>query len=56
VRRAGDHVRITAQWIDTRDGAYRWSDTYDRNTNVLKVQEEIAASLVRAVQREVIVS
>jgi len=54
VRRSGDHVRVTAQLIDTRDGAHRWSETYDRDTgDVLKVQDEIAASLVRALQLEV---
>jgi len=54
VRRSGDHVRITAQLIDTRDGAHRWSETYDRAVNdVLQVQAEIAASLVRGLQLEV---
>ena len=57
VRRFGDQVRVTAQLIDTRDGAHRWSDTYDRNaSDVLKVQDEIAASLVRALQLEVTAS
>jgi TolB-like protein/Flp pilus assembly protein TadD len=54
VRRAGDHVRVAAQLIDTRDGTHRWSETYDREANdTLKVQDEIAASLVRALQLEV---
>ena len=54
VRRSGDHVRVTAQLIDTRDGAHRWSETYDRDaSDVLKVQGEIAGSLVRALQLEV---
>jgi TolB-like protein len=54
VRRSDDHVRVTAQLIDTRDGAHRWSETYDRNvTDALAVQDEIAASLVRALQLEV---
>jgi TolB-like protein/Tfp pilus assembly protein PilF len=54
VRRSGDHIRVTAQLIDTRDGAHRWSDTYDREaSDTLKVQDEIAASLVRALQLEV---
>ena len=53
VRRSGDHVRVTAQLIDTRDGAHRWSEKYDRNvSDVLKVQGEIATSLVRALQLE----
>ena len=54
VRRSGDHIRITAQLIDTRDGAHRWSETYDRDaSDVLKVQGDIAANLVRALQLEV---
>ena len=54
VRRSGDHVRVTAQLIDTRDGAQRWSETYDRDvSDVLRVQDEIAASVVRALQLEV---
>jgi len=54
VRKSGDHVRVTAQLIDTRDGAHRWSETYDRNaSDVLTVQDEIATSLVRALQLEV---
>jgi adenylate cyclase len=54
VRRSGEHIRVTAQLIDTRNGAHRWSETYDRETSdVLKVQDEIAVSLVRALQLEV---
>lgn len=54
VRRSSDHIRVTAQLIDTRDGAQRWSETYDRDVrDVLKVQREIATSLVRALQLEV---
>ena len=49
VRNLGDRFRIAAQLIDTRDGANRWSETYDRRIDdAFKVQEEIAASLVRA--------
>ncbi|MGO9037939.1 MAG: TIR domain-containing protein [Steroidobacteraceae bacterium] len=54
VRRSGDHMRVTAQLIDTRDGTHRWSETYDRNADdAMKVQEQIAASLVRALELEV---
>ncbi len=54
VRRSGDHLRVTAQLIDARDGTHRWSDTYDKEAkDTLKVQEEIAAGLVRALQLEV---
>jgi serine/threonine-protein kinase len=47
-------VRVTARLIDTLDGVQRWSDRYDRNArDVLQVQNEIAASLVSALQVEV---
>ncbi len=51
VRRSGDHIRVTAQLIDTATGAHSWSDHFDRQSgDVLKIQDEIAASLVRALQ------
>ena len=54
VRKSGDRMRVTAQLIDTRDGAHRWSETYDRSMeDVLRVQDEIALGLVRALQVEV---
>jgi TolB-like protein/Flp pilus assembly protein TadD len=54
VRRSGDLVRVTAQLIDTRDGTPRWAETYDREFGgVLKVQDEVALGLVRALQVEV---
>jgi TolB-like protein len=54
VRRAGDHLRVTAQLIDSRDGTHLWSQTYDRDlSDVFKMQDEIAVSLVRALQIEV---
>jgi TolB-like protein len=46
VRRSGDRLRVTAQLIDTRDGAHRWSNTYERGArDVLSIQDEIAFSL-----------
>jgi TolB-like protein/Tfp pilus assembly protein PilF len=54
VQRSGDHLRVTAQLIDARDGAHRWSETYDRKVaDAMQLQDEIAASLVRALQLEV---
>ncbi len=51
VRRSGDHIRVTAQLIDTATGTQPWSDHFDRQSgDVLKIQDEIAASLVRALQ------
>jgi TolB-like protein/tetratricopeptide (TPR) repeat protein len=51
VRRSGDRVRVTAQLIGTQDGSHLWSETYDDDVgDVLKVQDRIAAGLVRALQ------
>ena len=47
VRKAGDHVRITTQLINTEDGSHRWSETYDRKlSDVFAVQDEIAKAVV----------
>jgi TolB-like protein/Flp pilus assembly protein TadD len=54
VRKSGDHLRVTAQLINSRDGTHLFSQTYDRDlSDVLKMQDEIALALVRALQIEV---
>jgi TolB-like protein len=54
VRKSGDHLRVTAQLINSRDGTQLWSQTYNRDlSDVLKMQDEIAIALVRALQIEV---
>ena len=55
VRKSGDHLRMTAQLINAQDGTrILWSQTYDRDlSDVLKLQDEIAIALVRALQIEV---
>ena len=54
VRKSGDHLRVTAQLINSRDGTHLFSQTYDRDlSDVLRVQDEIALALVRALQIEV---
>ncbi len=51
VRRAGELVRINAELTDAREGIQRWSESYDRKvSDVLAVQDEIAASVARALQ------
>jgi TolB-like protein len=51
VRRSTDHVRVTAQLIDTRDGTHLWSETYDRPANdVLLMQGEIATNISRSLE------
>jgi len=54
VRKSGDRLRVTAQLIDSRDGNHLFSQTYDRDLiDVLKMQDEIAIKVVRALQIEV---
>ena len=51
VRRAGEHVRITAQLIDAGTDTHLWSDTYDREMkDVFAIQDDIAHSIVKALQ------
>jgi TolB-like protein/tetratricopeptide (TPR) repeat protein len=51
VRKSGDQLRITAQLVKTSDGFHLWSQTYDRPlADIFKVQEEIAASVARALE------
>jgi TolB-like protein len=48
VRKDGNHLRITAQLINAKDGLHIWSQTYDRElSGVFAVQEEIAKDVQR---------
>jgi TolB-like protein/DNA-binding winged helix-turn-helix (wHTH) protein/Flp pilus assembly protein TadD len=54
VRKSGDRLRVTAQLIDSRNSTNVWSETYDRDlSDILKMQDEIAIALVRALKIEV---
>ncbi len=51
VRKAGNHVRITAQLIDAVNDRHLWSETYDRElTDIFAIQDEIANSIVAALR------
>jgi tetratricopeptide (TPR) repeat protein len=51
IRRAGDHMRITAQLISVPDGYHLWSESYDRESkDVFAVQEELSRSIAGALQ------
>ncbi len=51
VRKAGTHVRITAQLIQSSDGFHLWSQTYDRTLDdIFVIQDEIAAAVVDALR------
>lgn len=51
VRRSGDRVRITAQFVDATEDRHLWSQTYDRDLqDIFAVQDEIAAQIVDALK------
>ena len=55
VRKAGNELKITAELIRAADGVHLWSDSYERHlTDVFKVQEEIATSVVKGLQAKLL--
>jgi len=47
VRKAGNHLRVTAQLIAARDGSHLWSDRYDKEMkDVFAIQDEISLAIV----------
>jgi TolB-like protein/tetratricopeptide (TPR) repeat protein len=51
VRKAGNHLRITAQLVRADTGYHIWSQTYDRPLDdVFKVQDEIAGAVTKALK------
>ena len=51
VRKAGDKVRITAQFVDAITGGHLWAERYDRDLkDVFAVQDEIVQKIVTALQ------
>ena len=52
LRKAGNHVRITARFVDATTSAQLWSATYDRELDdVFAVQSEIAGAVVTRATR-----
>jgi adenylate cyclase len=52
VRRAGDRIRVTAQFIDAETGNHLWAETYDRDltaVNLFDLQDEITDQVVGAI-------
>ena len=51
VRRAGDHIRVTAQLIAASDGAHVWSERYDGDLrDIFDMQDKISAAISRALR------
>jgi tetratricopeptide (TPR) repeat protein len=54
VRKAGKHVRVTAQLIDAATGNHLWAERYDRPLeDVFAVQDDVLRCIVSAVAPEV---
>jgi TolB-like protein/Tfp pilus assembly protein PilF len=55
VRRDGDHVRITAQLIETKGETHLWADSFDRDlADCLAVQTEVASEIAHALTLELL--
>jgi adenylate cyclase len=51
VRRAGEHVRITAQLVDAEKGGHIWAERYDRlMDDIFAVQDEITGNIVASIE------
>ncbi len=51
VRRAGEHLRVTAQLIDASDGSRLWSEAFDRDlTDIFEVQQDLAFAVATALR------
>ena len=54
VRRAGTHLRLNAQLIDTRTDTHVWAEQYDRDLNDLfAIQSEIAQKVAERLNAKV---
>jgi transcriptional activator of cad operon len=57
VRRSGNHLRVTVQLIDARNGYHLWSANYDRaEDDAIAVQEDISRSVAEHLQAELAVA
>jgi len=51
IRKSGNTLRIKAQLIQVSDGAYLWSETYDREMeDIFGIQDEIATRVTRELE------
>lgn len=49
VRRSGDRLRVTAQFIDARTSTHLWSRNYDRNAgDLFAIQDDVATQVAAA--------
>jgi adenylate cyclase len=54
VRTAGNHLRVTAQLINVKDGYHLWSERYDRESDdVFEIQDEITSEITAALKGKI---
>jgi len=50
LRRAGDHVRVSAQLIQVRDETHLWAESYERDLrDILALQKDVAQAIAREI-------
>jgi TolB-like protein/class 3 adenylate cyclase/tetratricopeptide (TPR) repeat protein len=55
VRKAGDMIRVTVQFVETSDEEPRWSQDYDRQiSDVFAIQSDIAMKVAEALREHVL--
>ncbi len=55
IRKVDDNVRVSTRLVDAQSGEQLWSSSYDRElNNILLVQDDIARSVVNALQAELL--
>ena len=55
VRKAGNHVRITAELVNAADGYQIWSETFDRKLDdIFEVQDEIATTICHRMREQMV--
>jgi adenylate cyclase len=55
VRKSGDHIRITAQLIDSSNSQHLWAERYDRKLeDIFSLQDEIMREIVSALDIEIL--
>jgi adenylate cyclase len=53
IRKSGDKIRITAQFIDSISGRHLWAERYDRELKeIFAVQDELTKKIITAMQVE----
>ena len=51
LRRAGDHVRVSAQLIQVRDQTHLWAESYERDLrDILALQSDVAQAIARQIE------